>query len=216
MKNGCAISRRRALALGACALAPLSLARAAFAAKQQPVVVELFTSQGCSSCPAADKLLGEIRNTPGVIAMSINVDYWDYLGWRDTLAEKSHSQRQYDYATARGDMDVYTPQIVVNGSDYCVGSDRSAVMAAISKAQQMPGSPVSLSLANEQDEIILTVSGENGAPGCTIWLMPIAPDITVKIERGENSGSDIVYHNVVRHSKTINKKSLTEYERSIR
>src|ERR687884_289212 len=86
-------------------------------------VVELFTSQGCSSCPPADAMLGELARRPDVIALSLPVDYWDYLGWKDTLAQPAFSARQRAYAGARGDRQVYTPQVIVNGATPCVGSD---------------------------------------------------------------------------------------------
>ena len=82
-------------------------------AQVSPVVVELFTSQGCSSCPPADKILGDIANHPNVLALSMNVDYWDYLGWKDTLGSPEHSRRQREYAIRRGDGRVYTPQMVL-------------------------------------------------------------------------------------------------------
>ena len=89
-------------------------------------VIELFTSQGCSSCPAADKVLGELSRDPSLVTMSLPVDYWDYLGWKDTLAIHGHSTRQRAYAEARGDREVYTPQIVVNGVVHVLGSDKAA------------------------------------------------------------------------------------------
>jgi hypothetical protein len=200
MIDGKTISRRCALAVGAGAIVAPFL-RPAWASTQRPVVVELFTSQGCSSCPAADKLLGEIKRMPGVIALSINVDYWDYLGWRDTLADKSHSQRQYDYARARGDMDVYTPQIVVDGSSHYVGSNRSVVLAAIKRGLESSGeAPVAMSVSDADDKLTVTVAG-GAAPSeeCTIWMMPVTPEVKVRIDRGENTGRDVVYHNVARN-----------------
>jgi hypothetical protein len=94
-------------------------------------VLELFTSQGCSSCPAADRLLGELTSDPSLITMSLAVDYWDYLGWQDTLALHGHTKRERAYAAARGDRDVYTPQIVVNGAVAVLGSDKNAIESAI-------------------------------------------------------------------------------------
>src|ERR1700757_2491489 len=94
-------------------------------------LLELFTSQGCLSCPAADKLLGELAADPSVIALSVPIDYWDYLGWKDTLATSGHSARQRAYAKVRGDREVYTPQIVVNGATHVLGSDPGAVARAI-------------------------------------------------------------------------------------
>src|SRR4051812_28827180 len=90
-------------------------------------VVELFTSQGCSSCPAADRLMGELSRDPSLVTLSLAVDYWDYLGWQDTLALHGHTNRERAYAAARGDRDVYTPQVVVNGGMAVLGSDRDAI-----------------------------------------------------------------------------------------
>src|SRR6266436_6394550 len=88
-------------------------------------VIELFTSQGCSSCPAADKLLGELAADPSLVAISVPIDYWDYLGWKDTLADHRNTARQKAYAHTRGDGQVYTPQVVVNGSLHALGSDKA-------------------------------------------------------------------------------------------
>src|SRR5262249_30644442 len=90
-------------------------------------VIELFTRQGCSSCPPADQLLGELTGDPSLVAVSVPVDYWDYLGWKDTLADPHNTARQKAYAHARGDGQVYTPQVVVNGSLHALGSDKAAI-----------------------------------------------------------------------------------------
>ena len=99
-------------------------------------LLELFTSQGCSSCPPADKLLGELADDPSLVAISLPIDYWDYLGWKDTLAIPAHSARQRAYARVRGDRQVYTPQIVVNGATHVLGSDRAAVERAIAQTDR--------------------------------------------------------------------------------
>jgi hypothetical protein len=191
------ITRREALGLGAAAVIG-GFAIPALASSR-PVVIELFTSQGCSSCPPADAFLGELKATPGVIALSINVDYWDYLGWRDTLADKAYSQRQYDYARSRGDMDVYTPQMVVDGTTHYVGSNKSAVRAAIKRAQSAtPVNWVPMSLSESDKEFIIEAQGLDNMPEGTVWLMSVAPEISVKIDRGENAGNEITYYNVVR------------------
>src|SRR6516225_4634971 len=114
-------------ALGICAL--VAIIRPAHADPR--AVVELFTSQGCSSCPPADKVMGELAKDPSVIAMSMPIDYWDYLGWKDTLADARFSARQKAYSRVRGDREVYTPQVIVNGSAHVVGSDRAAIENAI-------------------------------------------------------------------------------------
>ena len=110
-------------------------------------VVELFTSQGCSSCPPADKIIGDLAKDPSIIALSMPIDYWDYLGWKDTLADSRFSARQRAYSHMRGDRDVYTPQAVINGSAHVIGSDRAGIEGAISdtkKAEGVMSVPVSM------------------------------------------------------------------------
>ena len=110
------------------ALLAIAMAAGSFgtgSANAEPrTVIELFTSQGCSSCPAADKLLGELAKDPSIIALSLPVDYWDYLGWKDTLASPLHTAKQRAYSRARGDREIYTPQVVVNGVIPVIGSDK--------------------------------------------------------------------------------------------
>src|SRR5664280_3350088 len=108
-------------------------------------VIELFTSQGCSSCPAADKLIGELAQDPSLLTMSLPVDYWDYLGWKDTLALRGHSDRERAYADTRGDREVFTPQVVVNGIMHVLGSDKAAIEQAIEQTRQS-AAPLMLSL----------------------------------------------------------------------
>src|SRR5262250_3337382 len=117
---------------------------------QTRAVIELFTSQGCSSCPAADKLVGEFASDPTLVTMSLPIDYWDYLGWKDTLADPRNSARQRAYSHVRGDREVYTPQVVVNGSLHALGSDRDAIEAAISQTHKNGALalPVGMSLAD--------------------------------------------------------------------
>ena len=99
-------------------------------------IIELFTSQGCSSCPAADKLLGQLTLDPSLISITVPIDYWDYLGWKDTLADPRNSARQQGYAHVRGDGQVYTPQVVVSGSLHALGSDRTAIEVAIKQSRE--------------------------------------------------------------------------------
>jgi hypothetical protein len=157
----------------------------------------LFTSQGCSSCPAADAFLKELRSAPNVIALSYHVDYWDYLGWKDTLASAEYSQRQYDYAHARGDMDVYTPQMIVEGRNHFVGSNRNVVLEAIRKTQALPVA-VLLTLKDKGRELVIDIGSASSATESTVWLMPVSPKVPVKILKGEIAGKEIVYYNVVR------------------
>jgi hypothetical protein len=178
-------------------IATLAVARAA----EPRALLELFTSQGCSSCPAADKLLGDLTNDPTLIALSDPIDYWDYLGWKDTLANPAHSARQRAYARMRGDHDVYTPQIVVNGAMHALGSDQAAVDRAITQTDQKSGVmslPVLLSTGGGGLSIKVD-SAENEHAAGEVWLCPLAKAVAVAIGRGENHGRTITYHNVVRN-----------------
>jgi hypothetical protein len=163
-------------------------------------VVELFTSQGCSSCPPADRLLAELASDPSLVAISVPIDYWDYLGWKDTLASPKNSARQKAYAHVRGDGQVYTPQAVVNGSVHVLGSDKAAIERAIAKSRQsgaMALAPVTLAVSD--GHINLAVAGVEGMPSSAeAWMCGLAKTVTVTIARGENKGRTITYHNVVR------------------
>src|SRR6476660_1327037 len=122
-------------ALGVCAI--VAIIRPAHA--EPRAVVELFTSQGCSSCPPADQIIGELAKDPSIIALSLPIDYWDYLGWKDTLADSRFSARQKAYSHMRGEREVYTPQVVVNGSAHVIGSDRVRIEGAISDTGKRDG-----------------------------------------------------------------------------
>lgn len=184
------------------AIAALSLAISAgsLAAGEPRAVIELFTSQGCSSCPPADKLLGQLADDPSVIALTLPVDYWDYLGWKDTLALKGHGVRQRAYAQARGDRAVYTPQVVVNGVAHALGSDKGEIDKAIAESHGKPAVltvPVQMQVAD--GKVTITLPESNAVQGkAQVWLCPVTNKIQVEIERGENSGHKIVYHDVVR------------------
>lgn len=165
-------------------------------------IIELFTSQGCSSCPPADKLLGELaQKQPDVLVLSLSVDYWDYLGWKDTLAKHGHSLRQKAYAKKRGDSKMFTPQVVVNGSAMAIGSDEGGIARALAKA---PRPTVPVRVENRGGTLHVTVGTAAGgavpgglAPG-EVWLCPVASRMDVEITRGENAGNHVIYHNVVR------------------
>jgi hypothetical protein len=187
------ISRRNLLLTGAVALLP----RAAAAASTSAVVVELFTSQGCSSCPPADAFAAELVQRGGVVALTYHVDYWDYLGWKDTLGSTANSQRQYDYAKARGDMDVYTPQMIVNGAAHFSGSNREGVLAAVADASSIAPA-VGLALSATEAELAIEVGESRPRGETTLWLLPVVAEARVKILKGEIAGQEIVYHNVVR------------------
>jgi hypothetical protein len=162
-------------------------------------VVELFTSQGCSSCPPADRLLGELARDPSLIAMSLPIDYWDYIGWKDTLAKPRHTARQRFYAKTRGDGDVFTPQVVINGVTHAVGNDKVAIEHAIAESRR-EGATLSLPVSVVLTDGKVNVSMPAGAEKATgeVWLCALGTAVPVAIARGENSGHTVTYHNVVR------------------
>jgi hypothetical protein len=163
-------------------------------------VVELFTSQGCSSCPRADALFKQYANQPGIVALSFNVDYWDYLGWKDTLGSPANSQRQRAYALARGDGKVYTPQIVANGLSHAIGSDPNQVNRAIGRSSdRISRARVNIALESDSSNYVITIAaGPKPAKPATVYIAAVSPAVTIKIKRGENHGRKITYHNVVR------------------
>jgi hypothetical protein len=186
----------------------LALAALGFAALLQPAladppraVVELFTSQGCSSCPPADELLVEYSRQPDIIALSLPVNYWDYLGWKDTLAHVAFTERQKAYAHSRSDRQVFTPQMIVNGKKSCIGSDRAQIEKAIqytSKGRKTL--PVNV-IVNEQGGTVtiqVEETPETAQREAEVWVLPVLRTQTVPIERGENRGKTITYANVVR------------------
>ncbi|HEX5779167.1 MAG TPA: DUF1223 domain-containing protein [Xanthobacteraceae bacterium] len=170
---------------------------AAGEARSGKTVIELFTSQGCSSCPKADKLLGELAADPRYIALSLSVDYWDYLGWRDTLALHAHSMRQKGYANHRGDRNVYTPQMVMNGVTEAIGNKRSAIERAVGETERQDLLVIPVALKRNTDNVEIEVGAGNG-PNASIWIISVLSKSPVTIERGENRGKSITYHNVVR------------------
>jgi len=162
-------------------------------------VIELFTSQGCSSCPPADRLVGEFARDSSMLALTLPVDYWDYLGWKDTLALHGHTNRQRAYAGARGDREVYTPQVVVNGMVHALGSDKAAIGKAIAQTRR-GASPltVPVTMVVSDGKVTVNVPAANDQHGGEVWLCPFASKVQVTIDRGENRGKTFTYYNVVR------------------
>ncbi len=186
----------------------LTLAALGLAALLQPAladppraVVELFTSQGCSSCPPADALLVEYSRQPDIIALSMPVNYWDYLGWKDTLAHVAFTDRQKAYAHSRKDRQVFTPQMIVNGKKSCIGSDRAQVEKAIQVTSKGRKSlPVNVTLDEQNGRVTIAVeeTPDTMQRAAELWVLPVLKEQTVPIERGENRGKTITYANVVR------------------
>jgi hypothetical protein len=188
-----------ALGLTGFDLAALQSAKAEPRPGEPRAVIELFTSQGCSSCPAADKLLSELQSDKSVIPLSLAIDYWDYLGWKDTLALPGHTNRQRAYSLMRGDREIYTPQAVINGVVQAIGSDRTLIENAVTQSYSNAATlsvPVEMSVADER--LSVTIPSRDEATGGEIWLCPVRSQVPVNIARGENRGRTITYTNVVR------------------
>ena len=187
------------LALSTTGVASLAGAQTADAdpATGGAVVVELYTSQGCSSCPPADALLRELAGDPGVIALSMHVDYWDYLGWKDVFGSPAFTDRQKAYARAAGDRMIYTPQMVIGGTDRIVGSDAGAVAATLRAHLGQPRT-VRLTLTRKGDRIVIhAVAVPPSDRSFRVQLVRYREAATVAIQRGENAGHEITYSNVV-------------------
>ncbi|MGQ0673548.1 MAG: DUF1223 domain-containing protein [Hyphomicrobium sp.] len=165
-------------------------------------VVELFTSQGCSSCPPADQLMQTYAESKDVMALSLPVDYWDYLGWKDTLASSKNTERQRAYARSFGQGPVYTPQMVVNGVSHAVGSNREEIDSAIEQDRKSFAArriPVKFTLHESMFLVELGAAPDGVQPKpATIWLGVVQKSVSVPIKRGENTGTTVTYHNVVR------------------
>lgn len=175
----------------ACWLALLGVAKA-----DETVVVELFTSQGCSSCPPADALLGEVAKNDNVIAIALHVDYWDYLGWTDEFANPEHTARQRAYSRAIGERTIYTPQMVIGGVDHVVGSNKTLVARAIEKHSNSV-MPVDVVLQRTGGTVTVRATGSGALPEMVVYMATYSPKETVNVRRGENAGRKLTYHNVV-------------------
>ena len=165
------------------------------AAQNGPVVIELYTSQGCSSCPPADKMLHDLAKRDDVIALALHVDYWDYIGWADSFATPAFTARQHAYAHAANSATVYTPQMVIGGIDHVIGSRSMQVMDLL-QAHSRKGNPVAVSLTRSGDRV--QISAQPGVQGqFVVQLVRYKPQETVEIRRGENAGRNLSYANIV-------------------
>ena len=165
-------------------------------------VLELFTSQGCSSCPPADALFRSYAESNDLMALSLPIDYWDYLGWKDTLANPKNSERQRAYARTLGTGSVYTPQVVINGKSHAAGWNKSDIDAAVADSTTRFAEH-SLPLRFWRHESIFYIDLGASPPGagraqCTVWFAVIQKRADVAVKRGENSGKTLTYMNVVR------------------
>ena len=171
-------------------------------ASTNKTVLELFTSQGCSSCPPADALLARLGKNPDLVTLSYSIDYWNYLGWHDTLSSSANSERQREYARGRGDGKVYTPQIVVNGLAHVNGSNEAAIeMAMRSAAKNLADVKVPVSMHADGDTLVIGIGAapeKSDKRAATVWLALAKKKATVAITRGENRGRTLSYHHPVK------------------
>jgi hypothetical protein len=175
-------------------LSALSGAVSAADTPAAPVVVELFTSQGCNSCPPADALLGELSTRAGVLPLAFHVTYWNDLGWRDRFSFPEADARQYRYASAMGTRSVFTPQMIVNGSLSVLGSNRAGVQRAIAGA----AAPAVIRLSVMKGSIQMSLPDVDGGCSCELLLLGVQPSAQTAVGRGENAGRLLREFNVVR------------------
>jgi hypothetical protein len=163
-----------------------------------PVVVELFTSQSCDSCPPADALLARLAERPDILALDMHVTYWNGLGWRDPYSLPEVTTRQKDYGRQLGVGEIYTPQLVAGGTHQAVGSDPDAVAAAITAAEAEQATTPAVQLTLQRDGQGLVAEIGAGAGRATLWLVGFDPHHVTPVRGGENSGRTLVEANVVR------------------
>ncbi|MBM3513435.1 MAG: DUF1223 domain-containing protein [Alphaproteobacteria bacterium] len=191
------IDRRKLILAGAASITASSRARAA----SPPVLVELFTSQGCSSCPPADKVLSRLAVRERVIALAFHVDYWDYIGWKDPFASRANTQRQRDYASAFRNRSVYTPQMMFGGQvEQAVQSDAAAerILAQLS----MPADrALDVVMVRDGGDVMIKVEG--AADGTEVWGAAFQPHAETRVRRGENAGRVLRNANIVRQLRKL-------------
>jgi hypothetical protein len=203
MKNWRDMTRTARVVLAACCagLVPVAVSPAW---ANDPNVIELFTSQGCSSCPPADSILGKLAADPNIVALSFAVDYWDYLGWKDDFAHPEFTKRQRAYARARGDRSVFTPQMVINGREAVIGSHEDDVKTSLARMTDNATAPsVPILVKRAGDHIVVSVQGlsadgREAAPHhAALWIANYIKPQTVTIARGENVDKKVTYYNIV-------------------
>jgi hypothetical protein len=199
-----AVASRLWRAVGTSVFGLCAIVAVAMPAVAEPrAVVELFTSQGCSACPPADRVLGELAADPSIIALSLPIDYWDYLGWKDTLADARFSARQKAYSRVHGHRGVYTPQVIVNGTANVLGSDRAAIENAAARTRGAGGVmsvPVTVTKSGRQIKVSVDdAEGRSDIKSGEVWICAVSRQVPITISRGENRGKQVTYHNVVRN-----------------
>ena len=178
----------------------LSSTTAAELRKGPKAVLELFTSQGCSSCPTADALLDKLSRRSDIVALAYHVDYWDYIGWPHTFGVKANSDRQRDYAEGFGCSRIFTPQLVVNGRGSVVASREGEVDAALASAAL----PITIDLDVSDDGMLeISVPPGEGNREAVMWLVTFVDRAEVEIERGENKGKTVAYTQIVTNRQVL-------------
>jgi hypothetical protein len=163
------------------------------------VVLELFTSQGCSSCPPAEAYLGQLSTRPDVIALAFHVDYWDDQGWRDRFALRQSVERQDIYARNLHHSTVYTPELVIDGRFDAIGADNRAVANALHESRS--NVPLTVSLRNAA--VLVNLSAQPQSVACDVWLVPYLRHARSAISRGENAGRNLEEFNIVREVRAL-------------
>jgi hypothetical protein len=162
-------------------------------------VVELFTSQGCASCPPADALLTQLSGRDDIVALAYHVDYWDYIGWTDTFGASDNSERQRAYAARWGSSRIYTPQMVINGEKDVVASRQGEVWKALKHSDlELP-----VTLSADEEVITISIAGRPGQETAMIWLVTYLDAAEVVIERGENGGKTMLYSHIVTNRQPL-------------
>ena len=175
----------------------IGLAGAVAAQTPSAVVVELYTSQGCSSCPPADDYFATLTKDPGVIALALHVDYWDYIGWADKFADPKYTERQKSYAHAQNSRTIYTPQFIVGGEGRVIGHVPEEVRMHLS-GQRRFDNPINLWITRQGDKVVIRAEADPPLDQIVrVQLVRYMSSAKVDIERGENAGKSITYHNVV-------------------
>jgi hypothetical protein len=185
-----------------------SLAIAAQAGpSRSPVLVELFTSQGCSDCPPADRIVTELAGRRDIVALTFPITYWDMLGWKDTFATEANTQRQKAYAKAMSRTGLTTPQMVIGGADHVVGNQRDKVMAAIGRAAQNSSPALAVGIVRAAGHVTIAIPAVSGLVSArepaTIWLMRTVNHARVTVGGGENNTRELTYTNVVRELERL-------------
>jgi len=181
-------------------MAPLSAAEVI----QPNGVVELFTSQGCSSCPPADRLLGKLADENKTLVLAWHVDYWDYLGWKDVFGSETNTTRQRRYAISLGERQIYTPQAIINGRKHVVGSKERQLRAMINGfSGTANGLSVPIEATFSSGAMNIKVAANEAATDATLWIVYFDNRIVVDVKRGENSGKKLAYSNIVRDVQMV-------------